>query len=302
MTIARGSSPPWLLLVFNLPSKEASARVEIWRKLKKMGALSLETSGYLLPNRPDTQEHFEWLAANVRKYGGEASVAQVTAFDRLPDRKLRQLFLEARNSDYRQIIEAATQQSAGQASTRLSSLRRRLQEVIASDFFGSPLRRRAEQILNHYERMPVRTTKNALRRRDFMNRTWITRPRPGIDRCASAWLIRRFIDPKPRFVFGKNSGNASRAIPFDMFSEEGFGHRGDACTFETLCREFSIRDAKVNVMAQIIHDADLGDDKFGRSEGAGLERVLGGWARQKISDLELLRRGMELMEALYSGL
>jgi hypothetical protein len=301
MTIARGSSPPWLLFVFNLPSKQASARVEIWRKLKKMGALPLETSGYLLPNRPGTQEHFEWLAANVRKYGGEASVAHVAEFDRLPYRKLRQLFLEARNNDYRQIIEGGTQLSKGQASIRLSSLRRRLHEVIASDFFGSPLRRRAEQVLNQHEKTPVRT-KKAIRRRDFRNRTWITRPRPGIDRCASAWLIRRFIDPKPRFVFGKDSGKISGAIPFDMFGEEGFGHRGDDCTFETLCREFSIHDAKVNVMAQIIHDADLGDEKFGRNEGAGLERVLGGWARQRISDLELLRRGMELMEALYSGL
>lgn len=300
MIVARGSLPPWLLLVFNLPSKEASARVEIWRKLKKMGALSLETSGYLLPNRLDTQEHFEWLAANVRKYGGEASVAQVAEFD-LPDRRLRQLFLEARNNDYRQIIEDATHPNKSQGAARLSSLRRRLQEVIAIDFFASPLRRKAEQILNQQEKAPART-KKVLTRKDFRSRIWITRPRPGIDRCASAWLIRRFIDPKPRFIFGKNPDSAPGAIPFDMFGEKGFGHRGDNCTFETLCQEFSIHDARVNVMTQIIHDADLGDEKFGRTEGAGLDRVLNGWAKQKISDMELLRRGMELMEALYAAL
>jgi len=137
---------------------------------------------------------------------------------------------------------------------------------------------------------------------EYANRLWITRPRPGIDRVSSAWLIRRFIDAKARFVFGSEPGAEPDAIPFDMFCSQGFGHRGEDCTFETLCQEFSIREGRVKRIAQIIHDADLGDEKFGRSEGLGLDRVLNGWAKQDLPDDELLQRGMELIEGLYESL
>jgi hypothetical protein len=118
---------------------------------------------------------------------------------------------------------------------------------------------------------------------------------------SSAWLIRRFIDHKARFVFGE-PGAYPAAIPFDMFVAEGFGHRGEDCTFETLCKEFAIRDSRVRHIAQIIHDADLGDEKFGRLEGQVLDRVLNGWESQKLTDEQLLQRGMELVEGLYDGL
>ena len=130
---------------------------------------------------------------------------------------------------------------------------------------------------------------------------WITRPRPGIDRVSSAWLIRRFIDPRAKFAFLGRRAPAG-AIPFDTFLAEGFGHRGDDCTFETLRKEFAIRDVKVVSIAEIIHDADLGDEKFARPEGLGLDRVLIGWAQQGVADDELLRRGMDLIEGLYQAL
>ena len=130
----------------------------------------------------------------------------------------------------------------------------------------------------------------------------MTRTRPGIDRVSSAWLIRRFIDPKARFVFGTDPNTRTEAIPFDMFCEQGFGHRGEDCTFETLQKEFSIKDTKIKRIAQIIHDADLGDEKFGRTEGEGLDKVLIGWAKQDVPDDELLQRGMDLIEGLYESI
>jgi hypothetical protein len=139
------------------------------------------------------------------------------------------------------------------------------------------------------------------KRVEYTQRVWITRPRPGIDRVSSAWLIKKFLDRKARFVFGE-SGVYPDAIPFDMFVAEGFGHRGDDCTFETLCKEFAIRDSRVRHIAQIIHDADLGDKKFGRPEGQALDQILNGWESQDLSDEQLLQRGMELMEGLYDGL
>jgi hypothetical protein len=302
MTVAAPSWNPWLLLSFNLPSKHASARVEIWRKLRKFGALPLRTCGYLLPNHPEHQERFEWLAAIIRKYKGEATIAQVSSFDDLPHERLAQMFLAARNKDYQQLINALKWQRKPKPG-QLSGLRRRLHEVAAIDFFQSPLRGRLESMMSAAEKGPAKPSAARNRsKREFLNRTWITRPRPGIDRVSSAWLIQRFIDSNARFVFGAEPQQVPNSVPFDMFVADGFGHRGDDCTFETLCKEFSIKDPKVRSIAQIIHDADLGDEKFGRSEGAGLDRVLNGWARQQISDQELLQRGIELIEGLYCAM
>lgn len=292
---------PWLLLVFNLPAKQASARVDIWRKLKKYGALPLRTSGYLLPNNPANQERLEWLAASIRKHRGDASVAQVTSFNGLPRDRIVQLFVEARNRDYRQIIDSLKRRRTGKPP-QLAAARRKLAQVAAIDFFGSPLRERLESMLLAAESPLQARAGKGVPRKDFMNRTWVTRPRPGIDRVSSAWLIQRFIDPNARFVFAADPKDFPEAVPFDMFSGDGFGHRGEDCTFETLTREFLIKDTKVRAIAQIVHDADLDDEKFGRVEGAGLDRVLTGWARQQLSDSELLRRGIELIEGLYSAL
>jgi len=125
-----------------------------------------------------------------------------------------------------------------------------------------------------------------------------TEPRPGIDRSASAWLIRNFIDKKARFTFASETQIPREAVPFDMF-HGGFGHRGEDCTFETLQKTFRIRDKRVGVIGQIIHDADLLDEKFGRKEGIGIDAVLNGWAKQGIRDSEILERGIQLIEALY---
>jgi hypothetical protein len=295
---------PWLLLMFSLPAKQASRRVEVWRKLKKYGALALRTSGYLLPNTAENQERFEWLAAAIRKYKGQASVAQLHGMDDLPTDKLTQLFIEARSKDYEALLRDLKKfvAKAKREPGETARFRRRLQDIVAIDFFSSPLRSRAEVLLasadsiGQSKALPASARKV---RKEYLDRVWVTRPRPGIDRVSSAWLIRRFIDADARFTFANDPRQQPQAIPFDTFQDHGFGHRGDDCTFETLRKEFAIRDSKVGIIAEIIHDADLADEKFGRIEGLGLDRVLIGWAQQGISDDELLRRGMELIEGLY---
>jgi hypothetical protein len=302
------SRAPWLLLIFSLPAKRASERVQVWRKLKRHGALPLRSSGYVLPNNAISQERFEWLAAAIRKYKGEASVVQVHAIDDLPSEALVQRFVEARSRDYETLIrqlQKVRPTSAGSLS-HVARLRNRFQEIAEIDFFTSPLRGRVETLLDRMDsvnRLPAQKSLPGLTKKEYLDRAWITRPRPGIDRVSSAWLIQKFIDPKAKFQFAADPRQYPQAVPFDMFQQAGgFGHRGEDCTFETLRKEFRIRDRRVAAIAQIIHDADLSDGKFDRVEGLGLDRVLIGWAQQGISDEEILRRGMELISGLYDSL
>jgi len=294
---------PWLLLMFSLPAKQASRRVEVWRKLKQYGALSLPSSGYLLPNAPANHEHFEWLAAAIRKYKGQASVVKVNEIDDQPPAQLRQKFIEARSQDYEELLGELRKRSTTRSSGELARLRRRFQQIVTIDFFESPLRSRIESVLNSADEglSQASSMPHAKVRKEYLNKTWVTRPRPGIDRVSSAWLIRKFIDANSQFAFADDAAKVPHAVPFDMFQAGGFGHRGDDCTFETLRKEFSIRDPKIAVIAQIIHDADLEDEKYGRSEGIGLDRVLIGWAQEGTADEELLRRGMEMIEGLYQA-
>jgi hypothetical protein len=293
------------LLVFSLPAKRASQRVEVWRKLQRYGTLPLRSSGYVLPNSAANQEKLEWLAEIIRSYKGQASVVHVQAFDDLPDTRLRQLFLEVSSRHYerllRELKKLLSLPHSHRPARQLSRLRRGFQEIASTDFFANPLRARVEAALALADEVETASPKRQAKAAEYRNRLWITRPRPGIDRVSSAWLIERFIDPKARFVFDHDPAAHPAAVPFDMFSPQGFGHREQDCTFETLCKEFAIRDGRVRRIAQIIHDADLGDEKFGRTEGVGLDQVLNGWAKQDVPDDELLRRGIELIEGLYAG-
>jgi hypothetical protein len=297
---------PWLLLLFSLPANRASQRVEIWRKVQRYGMVPLRSSGYLLPNTAVNQERMEWLAAAIRSYKGQASVVQVQAFDDLSPGQLKGLFIEARSRDYQRLLHDVKKFLTVSVSRRpagdLKRLRLRFRQLQEIDFFESPLRAKVESILARADESRVTQSRPKIKSGEYIGRVWMTRPRPGIDRVSSAWLIRRFIDSKARFVFGTDPRVHPDAIPFDMFCSEGFGHRGEDCTFETLTKQFTIRDGRVKRLAQIIHDADLGDEKFGRSEGQGLDKVLIGWAKQDLPDDDLLKRGMDLIEGLYEVL
>ena len=307
MAISRAKrSIAWLLLTFTLPTKRASQRVAVWRKLQRYGAVPLGNSGYLLPNTATNQERFEWLATAIRRHAGEASVLKVQSIDNLSTPQLIGRFAEARAREYQELIRELQKISAiprqKRASSRVSRLRARFREIVEIDFFSTPLQKRVEELLAHADASPALAGAAVpINPRDYLRRLWVTRPRPGIDRSASAWLIRRYIDQKARFAFASEARVPPESVPFDMF-RGGFGHRGEDCTFETLQKAFRIRDKRVDVIGQMIHDADLLDEKFGRKEGFGVDGILNGWAKQGFPDKELLDRGIQLIEALYSSL
>src|ERR1700675_1273318 len=306
MTVTRQADPPlpWLLLVFSLARKGASLRVTVWRKLQRYGALPLGNSGYFLPNTEENRERFEWLATAVRTEGGEASVLEVQSIDNCSFAQMKQRFSDARAGDYRELLKDLRNPASAKQSSRITRLRQRFQDIVSIDFFGSPLRKQVEQALNSLQASKTKSVAPEIANvspAEYRKRVWVTRPRPGVDRVTSAWLIRKFIDPKSKFAFAPEDKKPAMAVPFDMY-EGGFGHRGEDCTFETLLKVFHIRDKKVLVMAEVVHDADLFDEKFGRKEGFGIDEVMKGWAQLGLSDQELLKRGMQLAEGLYKSL
>ena len=294
------------MLTFSLAAKKASRRVEVWRLLQRYGAVALGNSGYLLPNLAVNQERFQWLASMIRSHKGEASVVEVQRIDNLPKEQLVERFNLARARDYEALMQDAARVAAiapgRQRMAQLGRVKSRFQEIATVDFFGSAAKKRAEKLIARAEsgnagpREDIRRAGSASR--NYQGKVWVTRPRPGIDRSASAWLIRRFIDGKARFIFAADGQAPAKAIPFDMY-QGGFGHRGEDCSFETLRKEFRIQDARTTAIGEMVHDADLGDGKFGRKEAYGIDEVLKGWARKGMSDKELLERGMEMIEGLY---
>jgi hypothetical protein len=308
MVITRDvETAPWLLLIFSLPSKRASERVGVWRKLQKYGTLPLRNSGYLLPNTTANQERFEWIASSIRGFKGEASVLQIQGIDDIPSEMLKEQFRAARKPDYAAFLSEVQQLKSSEQgfSAQLARLKRRLEEIAEIDFFDCPLRAKAEETLykaEHPITAQAQARKGKVSKTEYQARVWITRPRPGIDRVSSAWLIKRFIDTKATFLFGNDSTAHPKALPFDMYQGGGFGHEGEKCTFETLCARFGTPDKKVRLIGQAIHDADLDDEKFGRTEGITINQILKGWAKQGIPDDELLRRGIDLIEGLYHSI
>ena len=240
----------------------------------------------------------------IRKHAGEASVVSVQSIDNLSTPQLVARFAEARSREYQEIIRDVQKVSRfaiqKRGTRRISRLRERFREIVEIDFFGNPLQKRLEELFARADAAPAATKKSTKANpKDYIGRVWVTRPRPGIDRSASAWLIRNFIDKKARFTFAMERNVPRDAVPFDMFQGGGFGHRGEDCTFETLRKEFNVRDARVVAIGEMVHDADLNDGKFGRKEAFGVDEVLKGWARKGMPDKELLERGMEMIEGLY---
>ena len=299
----------WLLLLYSLPTKGGSARVGIWRQLRKSGALPFRASAYLLPDRPELLERFQWLAQQVRDAGGEATLAHVSELAGLTHEEVVRQFHAARAKDYDEIIAPLTDLIASQKRKpgesllpELEKLRRQFEDVKRIDFLGCPHAQDLAMLLERAAALPIKKQRGnkpaVLSPRRYTGKLWLTRPRPEIDRVGSAWLIQRFIDAKARFVFAREISAYPEAIPYDMMGVE-FTHHGDDCTFETLLKRFDLKDKVLRKLGEMIHDADLEDGKFQTVEAIGLDRVFKGWGRLGISDDEILQRGFLCFDALY---
>lgn len=283
----------WLLLIHQLPPKPDYFRVKIWRRLQSLGAVPIKNSVYALPFSSQATEDFQWLRKEITAGGGEASVCRAAFVDGLTDAQIEALFRSARDADYAEITRAAEQPAPAPDATRLE---RRLREIGALDHFGAGGRKTAEAAVTKLKSQSTTRRGSAKRIR---GQTWVTRPDVHVDRIASAWLIKRFIDPKARFVFGEPREGA---VSFDMF-EGDYTHEGDRCTFETLLQRFGLEhDEALRAIAEMVHDVDCKDEKFRRDETPGFARMIAGIVKRNTRDAARIERGAELLNDLYESL
>src|SRR6478736_2468414 len=310
----------WLLLIHQLPAKPAYLRVKIWRRLQDLGAIAVKNGVHALPMNEETQEDFEWLMREIVEGGGEAVVCEARLIDGISDQDVRALFERARDADYEEVAKAARAlakslrrnakaETLVERRTQVARLRKRLAQVVSIDFFGAIGREKAESLLSGLETRlsegevvknkasidSAETAFGALR-----DRTWVTRQGVYVDRIASAWLIRRFIDPQAHFKFvsGKGYRPNEGELRFDMFEAE-FTHEGDKCTFEVLLERSALKDPALRAIAEIIHDIDLKDSKFGRTEVPGIRTLIEGISVATKDDSERIARGSEVFNDLY---
>ncbi len=304
----------WVVFSYSLPStSRSSPRVAVWRRLRALGALSPKGGVYILPDRDECVEAFQWLGQEVEQAKGEALVMRVEQFEGLKDAQLIELFQHARTRDYEELDAQAVQleksvrgrrrpQDLSRARDMLAKLRRRRAEIARIDFFDSPESARVVSRLTRIAQAfsPSQPSGPSVPSADvaaYRNRRWVTRPHPHVDRLACAWLIRRFVDP--RAVIRYASTPRPGEVTFDM-TNAAFGHRGNFCTFETMVKAFGLRDPRLLAIAEIVHEIDLRDERYVRPEIAGIDAILSGW--KAYSDAERESHGIALFEGLYGAL
>ena len=317
----------WILLIHQLPPKPTNLRVRIWRQLQKLGAVAIKNSVYVLPANEKTHEDFQWLKQQIESAGGEAAVFRADSVAGAADEEIIAAFRKARDEEFAVITveldgltRAIREQTSGKHlsagrlaahEAELDKLHAELERIDANDFFNAKGRAPA---LNAYERCrkAMRATQSpagkatrpaakssALDLAKYQGRRWVTRRNLHIDRLASAWLIKQFIDKRPRFYFVAEGETSEGALPFDMFGAE-FTHHGDDCTFETMLKRFGLSDIKgLRELAEIVHDVDLKDDRFHRLEAAGLNAVINGLSETLRDDRKLLQQACIIFDGLF---
>lgn len=321
----------WILLIHQLPPQPTNLRVRTWRRLQKLGAVSIKNSVYVLPFNEKTYEDFQWLKQEIESAGGEATVFHAGSVEGATDGEIISSFRKGRDEEYVSVTadlngltgtvreqKRGGHITAGRLSkyeAELDKLHQELERIISIDFFDAPARStaiaaydRCRKALREFQSREKESTRAGSGTGDlsdlakYQGRRWVTRHNLFIDRLASIWLVRRFIDKRARFYYVADGKTIAGGVSFDMYGAE-FTHRGEDCTFETMIKEFGLSgDPALSAIAEIVHDIDLKDGKFNRSEAAGLNLVVRGLADTLNDDRKLVQQSIPIFDGLYEVL
>lgn len=318
----------WILLIHQIAHDSPNLRVKIWRNLRKHGAVLFKNAVYVLPHTNEHEETMQWLCNQIKEGGSDASLFITESLDKNQDKEIIKSFHEICDKEYISLIEVCDaeikkitqrEETEGTSEGLVHEYKRKLNEILKSaddiskiDFFHAPQKKILLQKIASLQKMLLKWAKTSEKEiqvtgkvyqiKDFSGKKWVTRKDIFIDRIASAWLIKRFIDPKARFVFiSKGTEKAPRGtVPFDMYGSE-FTHHGEDCTFETFMKAFDLKDSALQSIAEIVHDIDLKDNKYGRKEAEGLAHIITGLSQKLKNDNKLLEKGQEIFDALYQN-
>ena len=307
--------PRWLLLVLSLPTQSATARMRLWRAIKAMGCVALRDGAYLLPATPAHQAALKNLADDCAREGGNAWILAATATSDDDAKAWPALF--DRSEEYAALIQSWKESTASLSAlgpaelARLLKKHRRDHEALcAIDFFPgdasleadvswSDFRRRIAQLLSPDEPNATADPIPRLKLSEHQGRVWATRKRIGVDRVASAWLIRRFIDPAARFQWLARPTDCPRkALGFD-FDGATFTHVGECVTFETLIASFGLEeDAALLRLGAMVHALDVGG--IPTPEAPGFEIMLAGAHERMPDDDGVLAELTPVLDSFYA--
>jgi len=320
------TSREWLLIFYRVPSHPVSNRMMIWRKLAKVGAVQLKGAVYVLPATEEHEEFLQWLIGEVKSMGGDGAFVKSAEIRTMTDSDIRRLFTTQADQEYNRLekaldvlerkiqsVSTGTKSEEGKRFvSQAAKFRKEFDEVLKRDFFesstGLTMKKRIQAVEAGLQDAGKKSPEEAAsvrarRTQDYLGKIWATRKNPFVDRMASAWLIKRFIDPKAVFTFIDEREAASLDNATFTFDIRGaaFTHVGDLCTFEVLVKSFAIKDKAVKKIAEIVHDLDVKDDKYGKAEAAGVEDILAGIRKTAKNDADGLERGMTAFEMLYQS-
>jgi hypothetical protein len=308
----------WLLLIHQLPKEPAYLRVKVSRRLARVGAVALKNSVYVLPKNDSTAEDFQWVRQEIVDAGGEATVVEANVVAGLTDGELEAKFRDAKDAEYAELLREAkalqieatgrrrrplSEEERTRLHVEVTRLERKLRDMRTTDFFGASGCEAVRGLLHELRAKaePPSPAPSGSPPPPPRGRTWVTRAGIHVDRIASAWLIRRFIDREAKFKFVSPKGYVplDGELRFDMFEAE-YSHEGDACTFEVLCARFGVDVPGIRAIAELVHDIDLKDGKFARPEVPGLAAQIAGLALLHRDDDARIARGSELFEELLT--
>jgi hypothetical protein len=306
----------WLTLISTLPGQNGALRISVWRTLKALGVGNLRDGAYVLPDRPDLAAAFQALERDVVRSGGSAYVFRIQGQSDDDDARLCALF--DRSEELAALTQTADELSANLATRSEPDVRRAVRQLRRDsaalesiDYFGSRGLDRVQRILEKLEQQIVRTFSpdepravdasiERRARKDFQNRRWATRRHLWVDRVASAWLIRRFVDDHPTFVWLDDPKRRPKdAVGFD-FDDADFTHVNHLTTFEVLVLSFELdEDRALGRIGAMVQYLDVGGSPA--AEAAGFEAILSGMRDSAANDDELLDRATPVLDALYES-
>lgn len=306
--------PTWILMFYSMPSKPERNRIRVYRRLQKEGTLSLKDGVYILPFSDDRYEFFQWLSQEIKTLGGEMQFVTIEKIEMMENTDIVALFQRQSDISYSDIgerVSAFTININQEYETRqnLKKIIRDFDALYVIDFFQSQkgnvlqktIRNLQQDVESTFSSIPIESEPSVSLHNieNYQQKQWQTRTRPFVDRMASAWLIRKFIDTNAEFMFANTIDTSkSEIVTYDM-NDADFTHVGDLCTFEVLLNAFSIDDERANKIANIVHNLDLNDDKYNTPEAEGIKLILTSIRTNASDDYEILEKSNEIFEYLY---